>query len=142
VLFLDMDGLKDINDTFGHAVGDQAIVEVAQRIADQVRADDLIARFGGDEFIVALPSIHAAQDAHHIATKIHNAVRAPIHTASGELSVTVSIGISVADTGDDPDLILRHADLAMYRAKNAGPDGTAVYDPAIDPDPHQPRGIT
>ncbi len=132
VLFLDMDGLKHVNDTLGHAVGDQVIVEVAGRIAAQVRTDDLIARFGGDEFIVALPSIHAAEDAEAIAAKIHRAVRAPIHTPSAELSVTLSIGIAVAEPGDDPDEVLKHADLAMYRAKNTGRDRTAVYDPAMD----------
>jgi diguanylate cyclase (GGDEF)-like protein/PAS domain S-box-containing protein len=131
VLFLDLDGLKDVNDTLGHAVGDQVIVEVAARIAGQVRSDDLIARFGGDEFIVALPSIHAADDAERIASKIHDAVRAPIHTGRGEIAVTVSVGIAVADPGDDPDGVLRHADMAMYRAKNSGPDRTAVYDHAI-----------
>jgi diguanylate cyclase (GGDEF)-like protein/PAS domain S-box-containing protein len=139
LLFLDMDGLKDVNDTLGHSVGDDVIVEVSERIADQVRSDDLIARFGGDEFIVALPSIHAAPDAERIAAKIHHAVRAPIHTESGTLTVTVSIGVAIGDTGDDPEEVIRHADLAMYRAKHAGPDGTAVYDPVIDTDPHQPR---
>jgi diguanylate cyclase (GGDEF)-like protein len=139
LLFLDMDGLKDVNDTLGHSVGDDVIVEVSQRIADQVRSDDLIARFGGDEFIVALPSIHAARDAERIAAKIHRAVRAPIHTESGTLTVTVSIGVAIGDTGDDPEEIIRHADLAMYRAKHTGPDRTAVYDPVIDTAPHRPR---
>jgi diguanylate cyclase (GGDEF)-like protein len=135
VLFLDLDGLKDVNDTLGHAVGDRVIVEVSRRIAEQVRSDDLIARFGGDEFIVALPSIHAVEDAERIAAKIHEAVRTPLNTGSGDLSITLSIGIAIADPGDDADEVLRHADLAMYRAKNSGRDRTASFDPALDTDP-------
>jgi diguanylate cyclase (GGDEF)-like protein len=134
VLFLDLDGLKTINDAYGHAAGDDVLVAVAERISAQVRADDLVARLGGDEYVVVLSSVHAVADAGLVAAKIHQAMSEPIVLDGQQIPVTVSIGLSAADIGEDPDLVLRHADTALYRAKESGRSRTVVYAP--DPVEH------
>jgi len=137
VLFLDLDGLKTINDAYGHAAGDDVLVAVAERISAQVRADDLVARLGGDEYVVVLSSVHAVADAGLVAAKIHQAMSEPIVLDGQQIPVTVSIGLSAADIGEDPDLVLRHADTALYRAKESGRSRTVVYAP--DPVEHAVR---
>lgn len=132
VLFLDLDGLKPINDTLGHSAGDGLLVAAAQRIASALRSDDVVARIGGDEFVVALPSIHSIADAEAVAGKIHQALAEPIAVDGHELCITVSIGAVVADPGDDTDAVLAQADHALYRAKRAGKNRTVAYDPDLD----------
>jgi len=111
VLFLDMDRFKCINDTLGHDVGDQLLVQVAARISGAVRESDVVARLGGDEFVVLM-------DAASVARKIVQANSAPCEIGSHVLNTSVSIGISVyPQDGDTVQMLMKHADLAMYHAK-------------------------
>lgn len=125
ILFLDLDRFKSINDTHGHAVGDQVLVEVARRLRSQVRANDVVARLGGDEFIVALPAVKSVDDAHKIAAKIHESFTEELPIRDASLTVSVSIGLTLAEAGEDPDTVLERADRALYRAKGAGRNQTA-----------------
>ena len=122
VLFCDIDGLKAINDNFGHAAGDDVILETAKRLRAQVGDAGLVARLGGDEFIIALPGVPDASAAGRMAGKVTDAMHPPIAAHGRTLNVTVSIGISMAEPGDDADAILTRADRALYRAKDAGRD--------------------
>ena len=131
-LFVDLDGLKGINDTYGHRVGDAVIVEVAERIRRQVRSEDLVARLGGDEFVVFLPAIHSGVDALRIAEKIQASVGEPMSVEQHTIRVTLSIGVSMAGPGDDADRVLEFADRALYRAKRSGRARTVMFDPSID----------
>ncbi len=121
VMFLDLDRFKRINDSLGHAAGDELLRHVSQRIIGCVRSQDTVARLGGDEFTVLLTELTDAATASVVATKISEVLRKPILLGSNEVFVTSSIGISIApdDSSDVTDL-LRNADLAMYRAKERG----------------------
>jgi len=129
VLFLDVDRLKSINDTHGHAAGDAVLIAVADRIRGAVRAADVVARFGGDEFIVVLASLHGVEDAERVSDKIHAAMAAPVAAGAHTIPVSVSIGIAIADAHTDPDVTLQHADAALYRAKARGRGKTAAHRP-------------
>ena len=126
LLFIDLDGLKQVNDTFGHGVGDEVIVEVARRIRGEVRESDTVARFGGDEFVVVLPRIHTVEDAERLAEKIQNALASPVIVDGVGVHVSLSIGIAVATPGEDADEALRRADAALYQAKRGGRAQTIV----------------
>ncbi|HEY8718274.1 PAS domain S-box protein [Pengzhenrongella sp.] len=132
VLFLDLDGFKPINDAHGHATGDRVLVAVATRIAAQVRGGDVVARVGGDEFVVLLPAVHTVTDAQRIAAKITRSVARPIDVGALEVQVTLSIGLALADPGDSTDDVLQHADHALYRAKRSGRARTVTFDPDVD----------
>ncbi|MEO4045906.1 diguanylate cyclase [Pseudomonas sp. CAU 1711] len=121
LMFLDLDNFKLINDSFGHASGDQLLQAVAQRLSDCVRGSDTVCRNGGDEFVVLLAEGHSQHDASVAAQKILAALAQPHQIGQQEVQVTSSIGISVypADATDAKSL-LKHADLAMYHAKQAG----------------------
>jgi len=122
VLFLDLDGFKDVNDVLGHACGDRMLVEVAERLRSSVRAGDTVARFGGDEFVVLLTSVAGEDDAARVAAKLLEAVQAPYRLAGRDVYATVSVGISVypAD-GTSPEELVESADAAMYRQKRRSP---------------------
>ena len=132
VLFIDLDGLKPVNDMYGHSVGDEVIVTVARRIRAHVRSDDILARFGGDEFVLVLPTMRSEEDAMRKAAGLHAAVEAPMIIESHEIRVTLSIGVAVVAPGEDPHTALRQADTALYRAKREGRARTIRFDPAID----------
>jgi diguanylate cyclase (GGDEF)-like protein len=132
VLFFDLDGLKPVNDTYGHAVGDAVITTVADRIRRRIRSSDLLARFGGDEFVLVLPAVHAVHDVERIAASLHEAVNEPMDIEGNTISMTLSIGVSVVESGESADVALRRADSALYRAKRQGKACTAVYDPELD----------
>lgn len=121
VMFLDLDQFKTVNDSLGHGVGDQLLAEVARRLQSCLRSDDVLARQGGDEFVLLLPRLARAEDAGEVARKLLQALEAPMLLGGHELSVSASIGIALypAD-GDDVDTLLKHADIAMYSAKAAG----------------------
>ena len=131
LLFIDLDEFKPVNDTWGHAVGDEVLKEVAQRLAKTIRAVDTAARLGGDEFVVVLPDIGGADNAMHVAHKLSAVLAEPHSLSNGErVTVGASIGIRLSDRGDaDPAEMLRTADDAMYLAKRDGGARIAVYRP-------------
>jgi len=127
VMFLDLDHFKNINDTLGHPVGDQLLVQAALRMQATVRTQDTVARLGGDEFILLLPDTGARGSA-RVANKLLQAISQPISLAGHDLSVTPSIGVAIyPDDGTNADTLLQHADTAMYRAKNSGRNGFQFY---------------
>ena len=121
VLFLDLDGFKLVNDTFGHTVGDQLLESVARLLQQCVRRTDTVSRFGGDEFIVLLSEISRPTDAVVFAEKILGALSVPHSVGQHSLLVTASIGIGLyPHDGTDPQTLLRNADDAMFHAKRPG----------------------
>jgi len=123
LLFLDLDGFKDINDRFGHSAGDAVLIAVVARLRHALRPDDLLSRLGGDEFVVFLDSAATAQAAATVAKRLSDALLAPFSVPDDELVyITTSIGVALTAPGDltAPELLHR-ADLAMYHAKNQGP---------------------
>lgn len=120
VLFLDLDHFKAVNDTHGHDVGDEVLIEVSQRLQAALRAQDTVCRQGGDEFIVLLNPMDQ-QGAQHCAQKLLNALTEPVHTSQGDILMSGSIGISIfPDDGRTSQALLRNADSAMYQAKKEG----------------------
>jgi diguanylate cyclase (GGDEF)-like protein len=118
VLFLDLDDFKTVNDSYGHALGDRLLVELAGRVRASVRAGDTVARFGGDEFVVLLDEVSGTADAAHVATKVLVALRAPFRLDGHEVTVAASVGMSLfPDDGVSGDELLRQADAAMYHDK-------------------------
>jgi diguanylate cyclase (GGDEF)-like protein/PAS domain S-box-containing protein len=133
VLFIDLDDFKLVNDSFGHAVGDELLVTVSQRLRDSCRAGDVVARQGGDEFLVLVQgggSASAGEAAQAVAGNLRAALAKPFAVAGTDLYVTPSIGASLfpAD-GDTAETLLKHADIAMYAAKEGGRDGYRLYQP-------------
>jgi diguanylate cyclase (GGDEF)-like protein len=127
VLFLDLDRFKIINDSLGHAVGDQMLRVIARRLSNNVREEDTVARLGGDEFMVLLPNISSSSDAGRVARKVIDCLIDPISYNGHKLHITTSIGISVyPHDGTDSETLIKHADISMYRAKELGRN-KAVY---------------
>ncbi len=132
VLFMDLDGFKTINDSLGHQAGDRLLVAVAGRIQNLLRYEDTLARFGGDEFAVLLERVEDPSEAIRVARRIAEALREPFSVADYRVSVNTSIGIALGGAHtDDPEVMLREADTAMYRAKEHGPGRYEVFDPAM-----------
>ncbi len=132
VLFLDLDGLKFINDGHGLATGDELLRIVAARLARSVRAQDMVCRLGSDEFACLLGNVFNRDQLSHLACKLFDAVSAPLKIGDLELTVRPSIGIAVCPTdGNDSEALLRHADSAMYRAKRQQL-GYAFFDASSD----------
>ncbi len=128
VLFLDFDRFKIVNDSLGHSLGDQLLIEGGQRLAGCLREVDTLARFGGDEFVILLDGISGIRDASHIAERIHYALAAPFSLGGHEVVATASIGIAVGSKGNDPPQdLLRDADIAMYQAKQQGPGKHVIF---------------
>jgi diguanylate cyclase (GGDEF)-like protein/PAS domain S-box-containing protein len=129
VMVLDLDRFKVINDSLGHAAGDDVLRTIARRLHDTVRPADTVGRLGGDEFVVVCEHIGGATEATHLAERIAAAVARPIRLTSGEHHLSTSIGIAIA-TGTDatPDSLLRDADAAMYRAKAREPGRVELFD--------------
>jgi len=130
VLFIDLDGFKDVNDSFGHAVGDELLIETATRLAAEVRETDVVARFGGDEF-VALLSDCSDEEAVEVAERLRASLSAPYRIGHRDVVVSASIGLARPDEDDDAESALRNADLALYRAKESGRDRVSVFEPGM-----------
>jgi diguanylate cyclase (GGDEF)-like protein len=141
VLFIDVNHLKVINDRMGHHAGDELLVQVSRRLQHAVRTIDTVARVGGDEFVVLLDGLAAADQAATLATRIQAAVEtAPVRAGDAEVNVSVSMGVAVSAGEDDTDVaaLIRRADAAMYDAKRSrhgapgsGGDDSSVYDVAV-----------
>jgi diguanylate cyclase (GGDEF)-like protein/PAS domain S-box-containing protein len=132
VLFLDLDRFKVVNDSLGHLLGDELLVEVAHRLNALMRSSDTVARLGGDEFAMLIDGIDHETDAVRVAQRIQDALLVPFRVNAHEIFTTVSIGIALSTTGyRDPQDVLRDADIAMYRAKARGKARHEVFDTAM-----------
>jgi diguanylate cyclase (GGDEF)-like protein len=133
VLFVDLDGFAEVNDTAGHAAGDALLAQAAARLSECVRKSDLVARLGGDEFAVALTELRKPADASLVARNAIEALSRPYALRDGDVFVSASIGIALYPSdGADAEELLRHADLAMYRAKQSGRRQYAFFEPAMN----------
>jgi diguanylate cyclase (GGDEF)-like protein/PAS domain S-box-containing protein len=131
VLFVDLDDFKHVNDTFGHWAGDAVLVQVSQRITNQLRVADTAARLGGDEFAVLVDDLTDGAPVDEIARRIIDALQQPITVGTRQLALTASIGIAYGDETADTDELLRHADIAMYAAKAQGKNCARTFTPEM-----------
>jgi diguanylate cyclase (GGDEF)-like protein/PAS domain S-box-containing protein len=132
VMFVDFDRFKRINDSFGHAVGDELLVQVAQRFRATLRKSDSIARLGGDEFIVIQQQVQQRDDALGFARKIISVLEAPFDLSTGREEISASVGIAVFPSdGRDSETLIRLADEALLRAKNEGSGSAVFYDESV-----------
>ena len=128
LLFVDLDDFKSVNDRFGHAIGDQLLVEVSKRMLSVVRQEDTVARLGGDEFTVLVKDPRSLDIAMEVANRILEKISEPHQINGVDLSVSASIGLSISyPKGDQPEDLLREADDAMYRAKSSGKSKIGVH---------------
>lgn len=138
LLFLDLDHFKDINDGFGHAAGDNLLVELSRRLKAQLRVGDTLVRQGGDEFLVLLPEIESVEDAGLIAARLLECLQAPFYHGEVEYYVTASIGVTIApDDSANADTLIKNADMAMYRAKQLGRNTYQLFTPELDVQAHR-----
>jgi len=129
ICFLDLDGFKTVNDTFGHEAGDALLREVAQRLTAMVRLGDTVARLGGDEFVLLLGDLKDVDELEDALQRVLRAVASPYDLAGRPVQVSTSIGVTLFPFDDgDPDTLLRHADQAMYRAKQDGRNRYRMFD--------------
>lgn len=129
VLFCDLDGFKEVNDTYGHSVGDELLRAVAQRLRHALPQHDMLARLGGDEFAALLSGVADEESARAVAARLLDLLGKPVHVSGRTLHVSGSIGIALADPTKDVEQLLREADLAMYQAKAAGRGRSEVFAP-------------
>jgi diguanylate cyclase (GGDEF)-like protein len=133
VILADVDAMKDINDSFGHAVGDDVLRETARRLSRGMRSGDTVARLGGDEFVVLVDGLDEADTVWQVAERLCDAVcRAPVEGAADAVAVTASFGLAVATPDDVPAELLERADAAMYRAKAMGGAKVVVFEDGAD----------
>ena len=133
VMFIDVDRFKHVNDTFGHTAGDELLIKISERLADCVRGNDTVGRLSGDEFAVVLGGLGQPEDAALVAKKIVEVLNQPFRLQGAELYVTASVGITLfpAD-GTDQDMLIRNADVAMYRAKDMGRNNYQFFTPEMN----------
>jgi diguanylate cyclase (GGDEF)-like protein/PAS domain S-box-containing protein len=133
VCYLDLDGFKPVNDELGHASGDEVLVEIAKRIGNTIRGGDTVARLGGDEFVVLLIGIDKGEECVATVERMLESISEPILVKGKSVSLSASIGVSIYPMdNEDPDILLRHADHAMYVAKQNGKNRFHIYDPSLD----------
>lgn len=132
--YLDLDGFKAINDRYGHATGDLLLIEIAQRIKNTLRDSDTVARLGGDEFVFLLLGLERPEECVATLNRLLQVISEPLCLQHQSMAVSASIGVSLYPRDDaDPDTLLRHADQAMYQAKQTGKNRFHIYDPDIGP---------
>jgi len=133
IVVLDLDHFKEVNDTLGHNVGDHLLNGVADRLRSLVRKEDVVARMGGDEFMILLQEIGSVDDASATATKIVDSFGHPFIVNNRSLHITTSVGVAIyPDDGTDMDTLMRNADVAMYRAKEEGRNSFRLFSEAIN----------
>jgi diguanylate cyclase (GGDEF)-like protein len=133
VMFLDLDRFKDVNDTYGHQAGDELIKLVARRLGELLRGSDTLARFGGDEFAIIQTEMRSSQDAEALARRILDALTHPFEIAGTQVTVGVSIGVSLApENGTDRETLMRLADTALYQAKSEGRNRHSFFERKMD----------
>jgi diguanylate cyclase (GGDEF)-like protein/PAS domain S-box-containing protein len=133
LMFLDLDRFKLINDTHGHRAGDDVLKEIAARLSHCVRGVDTVSRLGGDEFVVLLADIGGVDQAAHVAGSVMQAVDRPVRADGHEITLSVSIGIAICPSdGQDAETLLRHADVAMYHAKQNGRNEFRFFSPEMN----------
>ena len=131
VLYLDLDGFKAINDSFGHSDGDQMLIETGARLRNATRGGDTVARLGGDEFAILLEKVHNDSEAIIIADRVTAAMRRPFKLRGGEVVASASIGIARGDVAENADELLRNADVAMYVGKRGQKGSYMVFRPEM-----------
>ncbi len=132
VLFLDLDRFKIINDTLGHDTGDKVLVHIARRLEETLRESDYISRWGGDEFVIILEDVAVTSDLALVANSIIESLKQPINIDEHHLSITASIGIALyPENGEDASTLIKHADSAMYLAKEKGKDKFEYYSASL-----------
>jgi diguanylate cyclase (GGDEF)-like protein/PAS domain S-box-containing protein len=132
LLFVDLDKFKAVNDNLGHDVGDRLLISIAERLAALMRDSDTVARLGGDEFVILAEDIESEEEALALGSRVIDALEDPIPAGTAEVSMLASVGVAVSrDPATDPEAMLREADLAMYRAKNAGGRRLEVFDEGL-----------
>ena len=133
VMFLDLDRFKQINDNLGHKMGDELLKVTAERLQACIKEGDTVSRFGGDEFVILLTEMNSVKDIVKVAERISKVLREPYELDSRELHVTSSIGVAIyPDDGGDTDTLLKHADIAMYKAKDNGRNAFQLYSPEMN----------
>ncbi|MCX8018465.1 MAG: EAL domain-containing protein, partial [Rhodocyclaceae bacterium] len=129
ICYLDLDGFKPVNDTLGHAAGDQLLREIARRLEASIRGGDTVARLGGDEFVLLLGNLAGLEELENAIMRLLSAINQPIAIDGHQVTVSGSIGVTLYPQDDsDADTLLRHADQAMYRAKEAGRNRYHLFD--------------
>ena len=136
VFYLDLDNFKDVNDTWGHPVGDRLLQSVAQRLRDSIRGSDIVARFGGDEFSVLMSDLDEPADAGILAQKLVDVMELPFLIDGSTLSTGISIGIALYEPDTDAEALLSRADVALYRSKSEGGHTYRFFDDAMDLEIH------
>jgi diguanylate cyclase (GGDEF)-like protein/PAS domain S-box-containing protein len=133
VVYIDMDDFKLVNDTFGHAIADSVLCQIAKRLMNALRNDDTVARQGGDEFLILLPELSSEQQAAQIARKLIKILNAPFKIDDQETYITASLGIAMYPVdGEDPEVLIQHADMAMYQVKAEGRNHYHFYTEALN----------
>ncbi|MEM8707518.1 MAG: EAL domain-containing protein [Actinomycetota bacterium] len=128
VIFCDVDNFKLVNDSLGHAAGDELLTTMAARMSNAVRDADLVGRFGGDEFVVVAPGITSSEEAHQLAIRIFHDVTGRVHTSQGALDISVSMGVAATELrAANAEALIQHADRAMYTAKRNGRGRVELY---------------
>ena len=132
VLFVDLDGFKPINDSFGHEAGDNVLVEVGRRLARTMRASDIAARLGGDEFVLLVENVRDVGDVQRFAGRLLETLAAPMIVEGQRIVISTSVGIALFPDHGPPEALLTHADAAMHAAKRAGRGNSMVFEPHMD----------
>ncbi len=146
LLFLDLDDFKQVNDSLGHAVGDRLLIEIAERLRDVARASDTVCRLGGDEFVMVMEGFRHPLDVEGLARKIVDILDCPVEVEVGSnvhwLHVTASVGVALAPAdGEDAETLMRHADMAMYHAKEQGRNNAQFYAPEMNREAAERLGL-